>query len=111
MDVMILELGGLYVVLGVSWLSTLSRMVMDWTALTMQFWHKERVVLLQGQWKLPRELEVTEVAYVYQNNVLDSRITMKEGKFPDFGLEDKFVSMEVGVDRNVVGRMVRDLLL
>lgn len=76
---MILEFGGLYVVLGVPWLSTLSRMVMDWKALTMQFWHKERVVLLQGQWKLPRELEVTEVAYVYQNNVLDSRVTMKEG--------------------------------
>ncbi|GAU13119.1 hypothetical protein TSUD_174190 [Trifolium subterraneum] len=48
-DALVLELGGLDVVLGVSWLSTLEKVVMDWKALSMQFWVEEKMVTLQGQ--------------------------------------------------------------
>lgn len=48
-DALVLDLGGLDVVLGVSWLSTLGKVVMDWKALSMQFWHKDELVMLQGQ--------------------------------------------------------------
>ena len=47
-DALVLDLGGLDVVLGVSWLSTLGKVVMDWKALSMQFWHKDELVMLQG---------------------------------------------------------------
>ncbi|MCI16743.1 enzymatic polyprotein, partial [Trifolium medium] len=43
-DAMVLELGGLDVVLGVAWLSTLGEVVMDWRALTMQFMFKGQLV-------------------------------------------------------------------
>lgn len=36
-DALVLELGGLDVVLGVSWLSTLGKVVLDWKDLSMQF--------------------------------------------------------------------------
>ncbi|PNX67467.1 retrotransposon-related protein, partial [Trifolium pratense] len=36
-DAFVLELGGMDMVLGVSWLSTLGKVVMDWKAMTMQF--------------------------------------------------------------------------
>ena len=48
-DALVLELGGLDVVLGVSWLSTLGKVVMDWKDLSMQFWHNDEMVTLQGQ--------------------------------------------------------------
>lgn len=48
-DALVLELGGLDVVLGVSWLSTLGKVVMDWKDLSMQFWHNGEMVTLQGQ--------------------------------------------------------------
>ncbi|MCI29495.1 pentatricopeptide repeat-containing protein, partial [Trifolium medium] len=48
-DALVLDLGGLDVVLGVSWLSTLGKVMMDWKALSMQFWHKDKLVVLQGQ--------------------------------------------------------------
>ncbi|XP_045803285.1 uncharacterized protein LOC123896906 [Trifolium pratense] len=47
-DAMVLELGGLDMVLGVSWLSTLGEVVMDWKLLTMQFVHNGQHVKLQG---------------------------------------------------------------
>jgi hypothetical protein len=48
-DAWVLELGGLDMVLGVSWLSTLGKVVMDWKALSMQFMHNKQLVKLQGQ--------------------------------------------------------------
>ncbi|MCI25406.1 RNA-directed DNA polymerase (Reverse transcriptase), partial [Trifolium medium] len=48
-DALVLGLGGLDVVLGVSWLSTLGKVMMDWKDLSMQFWHKGQMVTLQGQ--------------------------------------------------------------
>ncbi|PNY16937.1 retrotransposon-related protein [Trifolium pratense] len=47
-DAFVLELGGMDMVLGVSWLSTLGKVVMDWKALTMQFSCDNRLVKLQG---------------------------------------------------------------
>jgi hypothetical protein len=47
-DALVLELGGLDVILGVSWLSTLGKVVMDWKDLTMQFLHQGEMVTLQG---------------------------------------------------------------
>ncbi|KAH1034725.1 hypothetical protein GYH30_054917 [Glycine max] len=48
-DALVLELGGLDVVLGMSWLCTLGKVIMDWKALSMQFWHNDELVVLQGQ--------------------------------------------------------------
>ncbi|MCH80746.1 enzymatic polyprotein, partial [Trifolium medium] len=48
-DAWVLELGGLDMVLGVSWLSTLGKVVMDWKTLSMQFMQGNQVVKLQGQ--------------------------------------------------------------
>jgi hypothetical protein len=48
-DAWVLELGGLDVVLGVAWLSTLGKVVMDWGALSMQFVQDSQLVKLQGQ--------------------------------------------------------------
>jgi hypothetical protein len=48
-DSLVLELGSLDVVLGVSWLSTLGKVVMDWKSLNMQFWFQGQTVKLQGQ--------------------------------------------------------------
>ncbi|XP_057428622.1 uncharacterized protein LOC130722049 isoform X1 [Lotus japonicus] len=47
-DALVLDLGGLDLVLGVSWLSTLGKVIMDWKHLTMQFVQGEHVVKLQG---------------------------------------------------------------
>jgi hypothetical protein len=47
-DALVLELGGLDVVLGVSWLSTLGKVVMDWKDLTMQFLYQGDMITLQG---------------------------------------------------------------
>ncbi|GAU21227.1 hypothetical protein TSUD_11450 [Trifolium subterraneum] len=47
-DALVLELGGLDVVLGVSWLSTLGKVVMDWSTLSMQFYYHGQMVKLQG---------------------------------------------------------------
>ncbi|GAU36128.1 hypothetical protein TSUD_292880 [Trifolium subterraneum] len=47
-DALVLGLGGLDIVMGVSWLSTLGKVVMDWKDLTMQFVHNNKVVTLQG---------------------------------------------------------------
>jgi hypothetical protein len=47
-DALVLELGGLDMVLGVAWLSTLGEVVMDWRRLTMQFMHEGQSVKLQG---------------------------------------------------------------
>ncbi|MCH86025.1 Ty3/gypsy retrotransposon protein, partial [Trifolium medium] len=47
-DAFVLELGGMDMVLGVSWLSTLGKVVMDWKAMTMQFLSKNQEVKLQG---------------------------------------------------------------
>jgi hypothetical protein len=48
-DALVLELGGLDVVLGMSWLSTLGKVVMDWKSLSMQFRFQGQAVKLQGQ--------------------------------------------------------------
>jgi hypothetical protein len=48
-DAFVLELGGLDMVLGVSWLSTLGKVVMDWKSLSMQFCLEGKMVKLQGQ--------------------------------------------------------------
>ncbi|CAJ2629609.1 unnamed protein product [Trifolium pratense] len=48
-DALVLEPGGLDMVLGVPWLSTLGMVVMDWKDLSMQFWHKGEMVTLHGQ--------------------------------------------------------------
>lgn len=47
-NALVLELGGLDIVLGVSWLSTLGKVIMDWKNLTMQFLHEGEMVTLQG---------------------------------------------------------------
>ncbi|PNY13662.1 retrotransposon-related protein [Trifolium pratense] len=47
-DAYVLELGGMDMVLGVSWLSTLGKVVMDWKAMTMQFTSNDKEVQLQG---------------------------------------------------------------
>ncbi|CAJ2636500.1 unnamed protein product [Trifolium pratense] len=47
-DAFVLELGGMDMVLGVAWLSTLGKVVMDWKAMTMQFSVKDKEVQLQG---------------------------------------------------------------
>lgn len=44
-----LELGGMDMVLGVAWLSTLGNVIMDWKAMTMQFSYENELVKLQGQ--------------------------------------------------------------
>ncbi|PNX92555.1 retrotransposon-related protein, partial [Trifolium pratense] len=51
-DALVLDLGGLDVVLGVSWLSTLGKVVMDWKDLSMQFIHEGRTISLQAQSKM-----------------------------------------------------------
>ncbi|PNY15662.1 retrotransposon-related protein [Trifolium pratense] len=48
-DAWVLELGGLDMVLGVAWLSTLGKVVMDWKTLSMQFMQGDQMVKLQGQ--------------------------------------------------------------
>lgn len=48
-DTLVLELGGLDMVLGVAWLSTLGQVIMDWKALTMEFADGNKWVKLQGQ--------------------------------------------------------------
>ncbi|CAJ2637620.1 unnamed protein product [Trifolium pratense] len=66
-DALVLGLGGLDIVLGVSWLSTLGKVVMDWKDLTMQFNHKGEVVTLRGGKQL-------------QNEYLNSFLGGKEGR-------------------------------
>ena len=48
-DALVLELGGLDVVLGVSWLSTLGKVVVDWKDLSMQFLYEGKMINLQSQ--------------------------------------------------------------
>jgi hypothetical protein len=48
-DALVLDLGGMDMVLGVAWLSTLGKVVMDWKAMTMQFSYCNQLVKLQGQ--------------------------------------------------------------
>ncbi|MCH82079.1 enzymatic polyprotein, partial [Trifolium medium] len=48
-DAWVLELGGLDMVMGVAWLSTLGKVVMDWKSLSMQFVYDNQLVKLQGQ--------------------------------------------------------------
>ncbi|PNX95727.1 retrotransposon-related protein [Trifolium pratense] len=90
-DALVLGLGGLDVVLGVSWLSTLGKVVMDWKDLTMQFYHKGELVTLQGGRQLQQEC-------------LNSFLGGKEGKGSYEGwwslLEQKQESVEV-IQRNV----------
>lgn len=47
-DALVLELGGLDMVMGVAWLSSLGEVLMDWKKLTMQFVYEDQVVKLQG---------------------------------------------------------------
>jgi uncharacterized OB-fold protein len=42
-DALVLDLGGFDVILGVSWLCTLGMVMMDWKALTVQFWHEGKL--------------------------------------------------------------------
>ncbi|MCI08622.1 enzymatic polyprotein, partial [Trifolium medium] len=46
-DALVLELGSMDMVLGVSWLSTLGKVIMDWKTLTMQFDQGGKLVTLQ----------------------------------------------------------------
>jgi hypothetical protein len=48
-DALVLDLGGMDMVLGVAWLSTLGKVMMDWKAMTMQFSYCNQLVKLQGQ--------------------------------------------------------------
>ncbi|GAU23118.1 hypothetical protein TSUD_305660 [Trifolium subterraneum] len=48
-DAVVLDLGGLDMVLGVAWLSTLGEVVMDWNALSMQFLHNGEKVKICSQ--------------------------------------------------------------
>jgi hypothetical protein len=48
-NALVLELGGLDVVLGVSWLSTLGKVIMDWKSLSMEFLFQNQLIHLQGQ--------------------------------------------------------------
>ncbi|GAU10042.1 hypothetical protein TSUD_272800 [Trifolium subterraneum] len=47
-DAFVLELGGMDMVLGVSWLSTLGKVIMDWKNLIMQFEQDGGLITLQG---------------------------------------------------------------
>ncbi|GAU37038.1 hypothetical protein TSUD_207440 [Trifolium subterraneum] len=47
-DALVLDLGGLDVILGVSWLSTLGKVMMDWKFLTMQFTYQGKQIVLKG---------------------------------------------------------------
>ena len=48
-DALVLDLGGLDMVLGVSWLSTLGKVIMDWKVLSMQFMYEGQMVKVLGQ--------------------------------------------------------------
>lgn len=111
-DALVLDLGGLDVVLGVSWLSTLGKVVMDWKALSMQFWHKDELVVLQGRGGKQEQQG-------FLNNFLEDRHKRRgevwswskgekelddaylRGQLPEFGLKDKAGFKERGVDRDM----------
>ncbi|GAU17045.1 hypothetical protein TSUD_105440 [Trifolium subterraneum] len=46
-DVFVLELGGMDMVLGVAWLSTLGKVIRDWRSMTMQFSYNNKIIKLQ----------------------------------------------------------------
>ncbi|XP_050914793.1 uncharacterized protein LOC127129699 [Lathyrus oleraceus] len=48
-DAYVLELGGVYLILGVVWLETLGKVTMDWKEMSMVFNHKGSMVKLLGQ--------------------------------------------------------------
>ena len=48
-DAYVLKLGSVDVVLGVAWLRTLGKVVMDWGEMTMSFLHKGSSVELKGK--------------------------------------------------------------
>jgi hypothetical protein len=73
-DALVLDLGGLDVVLGVSWLCTLGKMLMDWQTLTMQFWQKGQSVTLQGQGQ-------NKEKHGYLNSFLENRLNDREWWF------------------------------
>ena len=94
---------------------------------------KRAVGNYQVQGELPKDLEVTEETDVYPDKVLGSRVIIQGDnevqqalilwknkaledvtwehnevlrcKFPEFRLEDKALSKEVGVDRNVISEV------
>lgn len=73
-DALVLELGELDVVLGISWLSTLGKVIMDWKDLSMQFWHKGEVITLQGR----KERQI-------QKGCLNAFLTGREGEMGKSG--------------------------
>jgi hypothetical protein len=73
-DALVLDLGGLDVVLGVSWLCTLGKVLMDWQTLTMIFWQKGQSVTLQGQGQ-------NKEKHGYLNSFLENRLNDREWWF------------------------------
>ncbi|MCI03051.1 peptidase aspartic active site, partial [Trifolium medium] len=73
-DALVLELGGMNMVLGVAWLSTLGKVVMDWKDITMQFSYNNKLIKLQGQAtksKVHKDLESILAAFpeVFRDNI------------------------------------------
>lgn len=48
MDAFVLELGGIDLILGIMWLETLRKVVMDWKEMTMIFKRQGREIKLRG---------------------------------------------------------------
>ncbi|PNX78597.1 Ty3/gypsy retrotransposon protein [Trifolium pratense] len=97
---------------------------------------KKAIGNYQAQGVLPKELKISTNDDVYPENILGTRLTVKDGltvsqslvqwknksldemtwedddvlrgQFPEFSLEDKAIIMEQGVDRNVVDEMGLD---
>lgn len=73
-DALVLELGGLDMVLGVSWLGTLGEVMMNWKALSMQFLHEGKMVKLLGQGSRQEE-------HSYLNTFLEDKQSRKGTKW------------------------------
>lgn len=53
LDAFVLKLGGVDVILGVEWLKTLGKVVMDWEHMTMEFQKEGQNVLIQAKADFP----------------------------------------------------------
>ncbi|MCH83009.1 hypothetical protein A2U01_0003823, partial [Trifolium medium] len=94
-DALVLDLGGLDVILGVSWLCTLGQVMMDWKALSMKFEHKGKTIMLQG---------ATKAKQGFLNSFLEDSHSERNGEWWLKNLENR-IKQEV-----VVNVTLRDLL-
>lgn len=85
MDAYVLDLGGVDVILGIVWLQSLGKVLMDWKEMTMIFQHGAQTVRLQGQVrtegkKSKQQGPVAETATI--NSILEES-TRESGEFCD----------------------------